>query len=116
MAAFDTFWYLDTRNFHSVNEALMVLLPKTSEASSMVDYQTISLIHSVSKLFSKVLANCLAPKLDKVVHPVQEAFIKGRLIHDNFCYMQGSAKLLHARRIPSLLLKVDMARAFDSVA
>jgi hypothetical protein len=29
--------------------------------------------------------------------------------------MQSTAKLLHARRRPSLVLKVDIARAFDSV-
>jgi hypothetical protein len=33
MAALDTFWHLDTRDLHSANEALVVLLPKSSEAS-----------------------------------------------------------------------------------
>jgi hypothetical protein len=94
----------------------MVLLPKTVEASSMKDYHTISLIHMVGKLFSKVLANRLAPKLDTVVHPSHGAFIQGCLIHDNFCFEQGLTKLLHAQRVPSLLLKVDIVRAFDSVA
>jgi hypothetical protein len=44
------------------------------------------------------------------------AFIKGRFIQDNFKPVQASAKLLHAKKRPSILLKIDIARAFDSVA
>jgi hypothetical protein len=69
MLVFNAFWHLDTQNFHGVNVALMVLLPKTAEASSIKDYRPISLIHIVGKLFSKVLANILAPKLAKLVYP-----------------------------------------------
>jgi hypothetical protein len=29
MVAIDAFWHLDTCNFHGINEALMVLLPKS---------------------------------------------------------------------------------------
>jgi hypothetical protein len=45
----------------------------------------------------------------------QSAFIKGRYIQDNFRYVQASARLLHARRHLSLLLNVDISRAFDFV-
>jgi hypothetical protein len=55
--------------FPCVNVALMVLLPKTAEASSIKDYRPISLIHIMGKLFSKVLANILAPKLAELVYP-----------------------------------------------
>jgi hypothetical protein len=34
MTAFDAFCHLDMRNFHNVNGALMVLLPKSTEAST----------------------------------------------------------------------------------
>jgi hypothetical protein len=43
-------------------------------------------------------------------------FIKHRLIQDKFKYVQASTKLLHARKKLALLLKVDIVRAFDSVA
>jgi hypothetical protein len=43
-------------------------------------------------------------------------FVKGHLLHDNFRFVHASAKLLHACRVPSVLLKVDIAREFDSVA
>jgi hypothetical protein len=62
------------------------------------DYRPISLIHVVGKLFAKVLANLLAPKLGEMVHQSQSAFIKGGRIHDNFRFVEASAKMLHARR------------------
>jgi hypothetical protein len=65
MATFDAFWRLDTRNFHSINEALMTLIPKSAAAKSIKDYRHIALIHVLGKLFSKVLAARLAPFLDK---------------------------------------------------
>jgi hypothetical protein len=82
--AFDSFWHLDARNLHSVNEALLTLLPKSAEALTVKDYRPILLIHIVGKLLSKVLANRLAPKLAGLVHISQSAFIKGRFIQDNF--------------------------------
>jgi hypothetical protein len=93
-----------------------VLLPKSADAASVKNFQPISLIHIIGKLVSKVLANRLAPRLGKLVRANQSAFIKGRVIHDNFKMVQLSAKLLHARKKPCMLLKIDIARAFDSVA
>jgi hypothetical protein len=34
-------------------------------------------------------------------------FIKGRALHDNYRTVQLFAKLLHGRRLPSVLLKID---------
>jgi hypothetical protein len=115
MLAFDVFWNLDTRKFHAINEAIMVLLPKSQNTETIKVYRPISLIHVLGKLFSKVLANRLVPRLEELIHVTQSTFVKGWYIQDNFCYVQTSAKLLHARRHPSLLLKVDISRAFDSV-
>jgi hypothetical protein len=115
MMTFDAFWHLDTRKFHTINEAIMVLLPKTQNAKAIKEYRPISLIHVIGKLFSKVLANRLAPQLAELIHATHSAFVKGQYIQDNFCYVQASTRLLHARRLPALLLEVDISRAFDSV-
>jgi hypothetical protein len=115
MVAFNAFWYLDTRSFHAINEVLMVLLPKSVEVVAIKDFQLISLIHVLGKLFSKLLANRLTPRLGELVHISQSAFVKGYFSQDNFRVVQGTAKLLHTRKRPSLLLKVDIACTFDSV-
>jgi hypothetical protein len=46
----------------------------------------------------------------------QSAFIKGRAIHDNFKTIQLACRWLHSKNFPSVLLKVDIAKAFDSVS
>jgi hypothetical protein len=63
MQAFDVFWHMDTQKFHTINEAIMVLLPKKSGVVAIKDYCLISLIHVVGKLFSEVLTNWLTPNL-----------------------------------------------------
>lgn len=64
---------------------------------------------------SKLLANRLAPYLQNLVSRAQSAFIKKRSIHDNFIYTQNIVKELHRAKIPSLFIKLDIAKAFDSV-
>jgi hypothetical protein len=80
MVAFDAFWHLDTCNFHAINEALMVLLPKSAEAVVIKDFRPISLIHVLGKLFSKLLANRLASRLGEMIHVSHSAFVEGRFI------------------------------------
>jgi hypothetical protein len=63
-----------------------------------------------------MLANRLAPRLDDLIKRNQSAFIKGRSILDNYKYVRGAAKLLWKRKIPKVLLKLDISKAFDTVA
>jgi hypothetical protein len=75
-----------------------------------------SLIHSFGKLVTKTLALRLAPFMDTLVQPNQTAFIRGRHIHDNFRSVQLYCRWLHAHRHSCILLKIDIAKVFDSVA
>jgi hypothetical protein len=108
-------WSLDGRSFYLLNQAYMILLHKKSGAKEVKDFRPINLIHSFSKLFAKLLLARLAPFMSELVLPKQSAFIKGRAIHDNFMAVHSAAKLLHTRRRPSVLHKVDIAKAFDAV-
>jgi hypothetical protein len=49
-----------------------------------------------------------------LVYDSQSTFIKGRSIQDNFRFVQPLAKLLHAKKHSTRLLKVDIACAFHS--
>jgi hypothetical protein len=46
----------------------------------------------------------------------QSVFIHGWRIHENFKTMQLSYRWLYAHRRPTVLLKIDLTKAFDSVA
>lgn len=114
--AFDALSRLDPRNFHLVNEALIVLVPKKWNAKLVKDFRPISLIHCIAKLVIKVLANRLTPHLPNMVSVNQSAFVKGHCIQDNFKYVQCATKLLHVKKLPRLLAKLDIMKPFDSVA
>jgi len=116
MNAFNALWSLDARSLHLINDALMVLLRKNNALAALKDYRPISLMHSFGKLFAKCLTRRLAPRLPDMVVRNQSAFIKGRSIHDNFRAVQLACRCLHNKRFASVLLKIDIAKAFDSVA
>jgi hypothetical protein len=116
VAVFSALWSLDFRSFYLVNQTYMILLRKKVDAEEVKDYRPISLIHSFNKLFAKALAVRLAPFMHELVWPNQSAFICGRAIHDNFRTMQSTTKWLHARRRSSILLKIDIAKAFYTVS
>lgn len=99
-----------------LNSVYITLIPKKEEAWEARDYRPISLVHSFAKLVTKMLANRLAPLLDSMVATNQSAFIRGRCIHDNFMLVQQTIKVLHHRKVSSLFLKLDISKAFDSVA
>ncbi|KAK1698067.1 hypothetical protein QYE76_014764 [Lolium multiflorum] len=75
-----------------INSANIIIIPKKPDAASVSDYRPISLIHSLSKVFSKLLANKLAPVLPNIVSKCQSAFVKKRSIHDNFLHVQNLIK------------------------
>jgi len=70
----------------------------------------------LSVSLTKILANRLAPFLDSLISTDQSAFIRGRCIHDNFILVQQTVKVLHRHKVPSLFLKLDISKAFDSVS
>lgn len=101
---------------HCINRANITLIPKKGLANSIGDYRPISLIHSLAKLMSKVLALQLAKQLDSLVSNAQSAFIKGRCIQDNFLCVRNVVRKLHATKKPSLFFKLDITKSFDSVS
>ena len=46
----------------------------------------------------------------------QSAFIKGRFIQDNIMLVQQTARFLHSQNQPTIMLKLDISKAFDSVS
>lgn len=116
MAAVRAFASGDRRGLDNLNNALIVLLPKRVGASSPADFRPITMIHSFAKLLSKVLALRLATKLDRLVDKNQNAFIRMRTIQDNFKYVQRASVLIRRKKIPMLLLKLDISKAFDTLS
>jgi hypothetical protein len=116
MEAIQAFVDGNTRCFHKLNNALIVLLPKWNGANSPQEFRPITMIHSFAKLISKILDLRLAPRLKDLIDRNQNAFIQKRLIHDNFKYVQRAAVLIRKKKIPMMLLKLDISKAFDTLS
>jgi hypothetical protein len=109
------FYNHKTSKMHLFNEASIVLLPKKQIPMAISDYRPISLINSLTKVITKILATRLAPRMNELVSHAQNAFIKRRCIHDNFLYVQRVIQLLHKKKQSALFIKLDISKAFDSV-
>jgi hypothetical protein len=116
MVAIQAFTQGDIRGLDKLNNALIVLLPKKVGASCPADFRPLTIIHSFAKLFSKILALRLAPKLDMLIDKNQNAFIRERTIQDNFKYIQRASVLIRKKKVPMLLLKLDISKAFDTLS
>jgi len=115
MHAVQFFFDLHGQQFNLLNTAHIVLIPKSEDATDLSHYRPISLTSSIPKLFSKLLALRLAKSLDTLISRNQSAFIRRRSIHDNFLYTQNLIRALHKAGRPSLFIKLDIAKAFDTV-
>lgn len=116
MEAIQAFTSGNNRNMTRLNSALIVLLPKKVGANCPADFRPITMIHSFAKLISKILELRQAPRLDEMVDRNQNAFIRTRSIHDNYKYIQRAAVLIQKKKSPMLLLKLDISKAFDTLA
>jgi hypothetical protein len=111
----NAFSELSVQNMHVINTVNIVLIPKKDAAESITDFWPINLIHMIPKIIVKAMALRMGPKMNDIISSSQSAFIKSRSIHDNFMYVRNVARRLHRNRTPALLIKLDIAKAFDSV-
>jgi mannosylglycoprotein endo-beta-mannosidase len=114
MKVIERFGDLHVHDFHWLNSANIALLPKKDGAEEVSDFRPISLIHAIAKIIAKMLALRLAPFMDELISNAQSAFIKKRSIHDNL-YVKNLATRFNKAKIPALLFKLDIRKAFDSV-
>ena len=99
----------------SINRAHIVLIPKKTGATSPNDYRPISLQNCPIKVLTKILTTRLQQQIHTLVDVDQTGFIRGRSISENFIYATELVQCCHRRKTPTIVLKLDFAKAFDSV-
>ncbi|GJX53515.1 RNA-directed DNA polymerase, eukaryota, reverse transcriptase zinc-binding domain protein, partial [Tanacetum coccineum] len=95
------------------NSSFIALIPKTNNAKLVKEFRPISLIGSLYKIITKILANRLVSVLGDLVNEVQSAFIENRQIFDGPFILN---ELIHwCKKNQTMIFKVDFEKAFDSV-
>lgn len=106
----------NAQNFAALNTSMITLLRKKDDPMALKDCRPVSLIHGVSKIFTRILAARLDSRIDGILSPAQTTFVEGRCIHENFVYVRGVARKFHREHKAAMILKLDIAKANDTVA
>lgn len=102
-------------NLDPINRSHMVLIPKKPAAVDVDSFRPICLQNCSLKILSKVLTKRLQGEIPKLININQTGFIKGRSISDTFVYALELVQVCHKRKKPAIVLKLDFAKAFDTV-
>lgn len=95
------------------NATFVALIPKRVGAKELKDFRPISLIGSVYKIISKLLADRLKKVVHKLVDGQQMAFIKGRQIMGAVLIAKECVDTRLKSKIPGILCKLDIEKAYD---
>nr|GEV83119.1 RNA-directed DNA polymerase, eukaryota, reverse transcriptase zinc-binding domain protein [Tanacetum cinerariifolium] len=88
---------------------------KVIDAKFVNDYRPISLIESVYKVVTKILANRLAVVIADIVSDTQSVFIAERQILDGPFILNEVLHWCKRKNKKAMFFKVDFAKAYDSV-
>ena len=97
------------------------MTPRSSSRSNGIgpaiisDYRAISVINTIAKLVTKIMANRLQPHLTKLITTNQTAFMRGRSLMESFLSARELLNYCDKKKLPAILYKVDFQKAFDTV-
>lgn len=98
-----------------INNTFISLIPKIDSPQRLNDFRPISLVGSIYKILSKVLANRLKTVLGKVISDSQTAFVQNRQILDGILIANEVVDEARKEKTELMLFKVDFEKAYDSV-
>ena len=99
----------------SLNTLFNTLIRKKVNASNIRDYRPISLIGSMYKLLSKVLANRFRVMLDGLISDSQNSFVGGRQMLDSVLIANECLDSRIKSTAPRIICKLVIEKAYDHV-
>jgi hypothetical protein len=97
------------------NSTYLALIPKDSNPETFARFRPISLCNASYKILAKLLASRIKPLLKRLISSPQGGFVEGRHILDNVIQVQETIHSSKKRKEKGMLIKLDMANAFDRV-
>jgi len=98
-------------------QGIITCIPKGDKSRLFIqNWRPITLLNTVYKIASGVIANRFKLFMDKLIHNDQTGFIKGRYIGENTRLIYDILHYTEENEIPGLLLLIDFEKAFDSLS
>lgn len=97
------------------NASFITLVAKTKDPLILGDYRPISLIGSIYKIISKLLASRLKLVIGECIDEVQSAFVADRYILEGPLIVNEVCSWGKAKKKKLLIFKADFNKAFDSL-
>jgi hypothetical protein len=113
-ALFDSFYH-HSAELNRINWSYLVLLPKKDNARSPSYFRPIALQNCTIKGISKVVTTRLQPLIPSLVSRDQSSFVLGRCLVESFAYATDLLHCCYKRNAPTIILKLNFNKAFDSV-
>ncbi|GJW38180.1 RNA-directed DNA polymerase, eukaryota [Tanacetum coccineum] len=109
-------WFFHHASFPvGCNSSFIALIPKTLNPKSVGEYRPISLIGSIYKIVTKILANRLSTVIADIISNVQTAFLPNRQILDGPFIINELLARCHHKKHSAMVFKIDFAKAYDSI-
>lgn len=108
-------FYAHGKLVRGLNAAIIALIPKTENPNSIYDFRPVSLIGSIYKLISKILASRLQRVMPYIISENQFALTQGRKIADCILIANEVVHSMEKRVDGGFLVKLDFAKTYDNI-
>lgn len=109
--------FMDSKVPEVLNKTNIALIPKIAGPETLGNYRPISLCNTVYKLITRIIVTRLRPHLNKLVSPMQLAFIPGRKGVDNVVVVQELIHTISRKKGKGgyMIIKMDIEKAYDKL-
>ena len=98
-------------------EGTITCIPKGGKSRNLLkNWRPITLLNSIYKFFSSIIANRIKRILPKLIHPDQKGFINNRFIGENTRLTYDIINECNNQKQRGLILLIDFEKAFDSIS
>ena len=108
-------FFLNDQFVKSLNATFLVLVPKGRTVEDLKDLRPISLVGSLYKILSKVLANRIKSVMSLAISQHQNAFVEGRQILDAVLIANEAVDSILRGNEKGILCKLDIEKSYDHI-